>query len=148
MSIKRLKEKVQAEIKYLKEAYDLEIVESPELPAYEKVLGWIEEESLPDKTLFDDFWKIYPGLRKKDKPKSRTLFNKQNRETQELIINHIRHRSENDPCWLEGNGKFIPGPVPFLNQNGWTDEYRVNELSRFDAKTQKSVGALQEFVNG
>ena len=106
------------------------------------------EENLKDSVFFTEFWSVYPGPRKRDKPKAKALFNKQNQSTQELIINHIKHRSLNDPQWLKDNGNFIPGPVPFLNQNGWTDEYRVNELSRFDAKTQKSVGALQEFVNG
>jgi len=107
-----------------------------------------ECKNLKDSVFFTEFWSVYPGPRKRDKPKAKALFNKQNQSTQELIINHIKHRSLNDPQWLKDNGNFIPGPVPFLNQNGWTDEYRVNELSRFDAKTQKSVGALQEFVNG
>ena len=98
--------------------------------------------------LFDDFWKIYPGPRKNNKPKAKTLFNKQNKATQELIINHIRHRSLNDPEWLKDNGDFIPGPVPFLNQNRWTDEYRVNELARFDETTQHNISVLKDFVDG
>ncbi len=98
-------------------------------------------------TLFDDFWKIYPGPRKNNKPKAKTLFNKQNKATQELIINHIRHRSLNDPEWTKEDGKFIPGPVTFLNQNRWTDEYRVNDLAGFGEKTQQSIRNVQEYLD-
>ena len=100
----------------------------------------------PPDDLFKEFWSIYPGPRKRDKPKAKALFNKQSKEIQELIINHIKHRSLNDPEWTKENGKFIPGPVPFLRQNGWTDEYRVNELSQFDEKTQSSIRAGRNFL--
>jgi len=156
MDIKELKKRIEMAIEHLSGQVitdSISVSSQVELDLLKTVLVWIDEDSLPvkrasDNCLFDIFWENYPGPRKKDKPKSRKLFNKQDRETQELIINHIMHRQDNDNEWTKSNGDFIPGPVPFLNQNGWTDEYRVNELSRFDAKTQKSVGALQEFVNG
>ncbi len=100
-----------------------------------------------DTSLFDTFWKIYPGPRKRDKPKARTLFNKQNKATQELIVNHIKHRSANDPQWLKDGGEFIPGPCPFLRQNGWTDEYKVDAGGGFDDRTRKSISATQQFLD-
>jgi hypothetical protein len=104
------------------------------------------EKKLPvevDNPLFNTFWKIYPGPRKRDKPKAKTLFNKESKATQELIVNHIKHRSLNDPQWLKNSGDFIPGPVPFLNQHGWTDEYRATgSESRFTDLTQKNINTV------
>ena len=97
--------------------------------------------------LFKEFWSIYPGPRKRDKPKAEILFTKQNQSTQELIINHIKHRSLNDPEWTKENGQFIPGPVPFLRQSGWTDEYRVNELSGFSDKAQESIRNIRDYID-
>jgi len=110
-----------------------------EIMAYKRVLNWLDEPEPKCTEHFDEFWRIYPGSRKNNKPKARTLFNKQTKSTQELIINHIKHRSLNDPNWIADNGKYIPGPVPFLNQHGWTDEYRTNKLSAYSEQTQKNI---------
>ncbi|KKK79146.1 hypothetical protein LCGC14_2836480, partial [marine sediment metagenome] len=51
------------------------------------------------------------------------------------------------PEWTKEDGKYIPGPVPFLNQNRWTDEYRVNDLAGFGEKTQQSIRNVQEYLD-
>ena len=99
-----------------------------------------------DKDLFNQFWKNYPGPRKKDKPKAAELFKRQPIEIQETIVSHILHRQQVDPEWLKDNGKFIPGPVPFLNQHGWTDEYRI-QIAGSDEKTQRTMAAMQQLVD-
>ena len=117
------------------------------IPEESRAEGETEQRERQNTTLFTEFWSIYPGPRKKDKPLTKTLFNKQNQSTQELIINHIKHRSLNDPEWTKENGQFIPGPVPFLRQSGWTDEYRVNELSGFSDKAQESIRNIRDYID-
>ena len=96
--------------------------------------------------LFIEFWSVYPKGRKSDKPGCFAKFKKQPHQTQLDIIEHVRIRATCDAQWLEG---YIPLSKTFMNNNRWTDEYRVSDgISNFDDKTQKTVSAMQEFVNG
>ena len=94
--------------------------------------------------LFIEFWSVYPKGRKSDKPGCYAIFKKQPHQTQLDIIEHVRLRATCDAQWLEG---YIPLSKTFMNNNRWTDEYRVNELSGFSDKAQESIRNIRDYID-
>ncbi|MCK4609457.1 MAG: hypothetical protein KAT71_08240 [Gammaproteobacteria bacterium] len=78
---------------------------------------------------FDDFWANYPN--KKAKAKARTkyiaLITKKP-ELHEIIINALSKHKETKQ-WNEANGKYIPHPTTWLNQERWEDEIEEGDIT-------------------
>lgn len=72
----------------------------------------------PASQMFEEFWKVWPvkvgrkAAGNKWKKRKLDSIGKQ-------IIEHVRHRIDNDPRWQAG---YIMGVEKFLNQDLWTDE--------------------------
>lgn len=68
---------------------------------------------------FEEFWKTYP--RKVNKKEATTSWNKAKLPSLETIIKSIEKQKTSDQ-WLGDNGKYIPYPSTWLNQERWNDE--------------------------
>lgn len=85
-----------------------------------------ENKKKKENELFDKFWEVYP--RKVDKKKAREKFTKikPTEELVDLMIKQIeRFKQTND--WQKENGKYIPHPSTWLNNNRWEDEIETEE---------------------
>lgn len=81
---------------------------------------------------FNDFWEIYP--KKVGKGTALNSFKRKvkNEETFNLIKQDLEKRKGYEE-WLKKNGKFIPHPSTYLNQERWLDEYEIsNQRKPFD----------------
>lgn len=85
-----------------------------------------ENKKKKENEFFDKFWEVYP--RKVDKKKAREKFAKI-KPTEELVDTMIkqieRFKQTND--WQKENGKYIPHPSTWLNNNRWEDEIETEE---------------------
>lgn len=79
-----------------------------------------EAQKTTDET-FEEFWAAYP--RKDGKKVARQKWNrlKPDEETRKKILADIERRKRS-PEWLKENGRFIPMPSTYLNQQRWEDE--------------------------
>ena len=79
--------------------------------------------------LFDEFWQKYP--RKVSKKKSKEIFTRLFKKTKnpdklfKEIISGLERYKKTDQ-WNRDNGRFIPHPSTWLNQERWTDEVSYN----------------------
>lgn len=90
----------------------------------------LSKDKLMVKNGFEIFYKEYP--RKVGKRKSKETFNKINPNQQLLdkMLKSIEHVKKSDD-WQKENGKYIPHPATWLNQERWEDE--INEKpKRYD----------------
>lgn len=71
--------------------------------------------------MFDQFWAAYP--RKEAKPKAYAAFQKINpdEELLEKMLSAIERWKASDQ-WNEDNGRYIPHPTTWLNQQRWNDD--------------------------
>jgi hypothetical protein len=79
-----------------------------------------EAKKATDET-FEEFWAAYP--RKDGKKVARQRWNrlKPDEEMRKKILADIERRKRS-PEWLKENGRFIPMPATYLNQQRWEDE--------------------------
>lgn len=68
---------------------------------------------------FDEFWEQYP--KKKSKKKARELFAKLDEATKDKVIKDVVERSCHDRDWLKDDGRYIPYPTTYLNNESWED---------------------------
>lgn len=75
---------------------------------------------------FETFWKEYPKKVAKVNVKKWFTKNKPNEELFNKIMNGLR-KFKNSEDWSKDNGKFIPYPSTWLNQERWEDEIQEQE---------------------
>lgn len=95
----------------------------------------ISKDKIIDTTateLFEIFWSEYPNKVKK----SITLakWKKIDPKLYEKIIADVKERKAKDQAWLEEDGKYIPHPTTYLNQQRWEDEIK---------KPRSKVGSMK-----
>jgi len=73
---------------------------------------------------FDVFWKAYPKKKNKREALSRWR-NKKLPPLEELLLVLEKHKQTDD--WKKENGKYIPYPSSWLNQERWTDEIETQQ---------------------
>lgn len=76
--------------------------------------------------LFEDFWKAYPKKVKKKNARDKFLKLKVDEELFNVIINKLEAFKKTEQ-WKKDNGKFIPYPDTWLNQERWEDEIEVKK---------------------
>jgi biotin operon repressor len=79
------------------------------------------KKTLCDNGAFDRFWSVYP--KKVDKAEAQKVWAKLNpsKELVEQIVAAVE-RQKLTRQWLEENGRYVPNPTTWLNQQRWTDE--------------------------
>jgi hypothetical protein len=73
---------------------------------------------------FEEFWKAYP--RKVNKREATERWNRAKLPEMSFIINAIEIQKQTDQ-WKKDNGKFIPHPTTWINQERWNDEVEVKK---------------------
>lgn len=75
-------------------------------------------------TGFEEFWNKYP--RKVAKPQALKAFSKISPSTEllQLILAGVENQSKSDQ-WTKDDGKYIPHPATWLNQQRWEDEVKI-----------------------
>lgn len=88
----------------------------------------IQSSSSSDDGLFDEFWKKYP--RREGKGEARKAWKKIKSPKQTLaeIVTALGWQTQTEQ-WVRDNGKFIPHPATYLNQQRWLDEPASNVVS-------------------
>lgn len=91
-----------------------------------------EDKKREENTLrhFDEFWKAYPNKVAKVKALQswKQIFSKRSKEHPEAISNEIQtglERAKKSPQWTKDDGRYIPHPTTWLNQERWNDEIAV-----------------------
>lgn len=79
-----------------------------------------KQDTVAQNEKFEEFWRFYP--RKTDKKKARLIFSKLVLEEQNKVLADIQIRASRHGPWLRDNGRFIPHPSTYLNNNRWEDE--------------------------
>lgn len=85
---------------------------------------------------FDDFWKIFP--KKRSKQKAQEKFLKLPRAFLPKILRAVREQTESNE-WQKEGGQFIPHPTTWLNGKRWEDDidsYNFNNTNH--GKNQRS----------
>lgn len=79
---------------------------------------------------FDQFWKIYP--RKTGKGAARRAWEKikPTSELYEKILQAVEQQKKSMD-WQRENGKYIPHPTTWLNQERWDDEVRLSAIEEW-----------------
>lgn len=85
-----------------------------------------QEKNNPYEEYFETFWKEYPKKVAKVNVKKWFTKNKPNEELFNKIMNGLR-KFKNSEDWSKDNGKFIPYPSTWLNQERWEDEIQEQE---------------------
>ena len=84
---------------------------------------------------FNEFWSIYPKkASKKEALKAYTKLSK-SKSLPDNLLDIIKQWCNNE-AWKKENGKFIPYPATWLNQERWNDEI---ELSKATYKPREAV---------
>lgn len=82
----------------------------------------LSKEKLSElETTFEQFWTIYPRKEKKKVAKQTWFKICPDNETVAKILSSIGMCKET-PQWKDQNGRFVPHPSTFLNQERWKDE--------------------------
>lgn len=89
---------------------------------------------------FDQFWKLYP--RKVKKSLAQKWFEKKKPDSElfDSIMASLKKYRES-PQWTKDNGKFIPHPSTWLNQERWEDE--IEEVKEQKTNAIFYDGAIQ-----
>ncbi len=101
---------------------NLKQTESPTEAIYEYEYEYENDtkENSTKKSPFDTFWDEYPN--RKGKGKAREAFQKAIKKTNlETMLEAIRKQKQGTQ-WNRDNGRFIPYPATWLNQERWEDE--------------------------
>ena len=78
------------------------------------------------KDFFEEFWKLYP--KKQSKKISEKSWNKLNPSTdlfKKIIFSLEAHKKTEQ--WTKENGRFIPYPATWINQERWNDEIKTKK---------------------
>lgn len=78
----------------------------------------IDKDKIINNSSFDEFWKAYP--RKVGKEAARKSWNKKQPDIN--IVLHALQWQKQTNQWFVDNGKFIPHPTTYINQERWLDE--------------------------
>lgn len=76
---------------------------------------------------FEQFWEIYPTKRKKHVAKIAWLNMRVHSQEQYALIGAAVERYKKTDQWQEKNGRYIPDPDTFLQDERWTDEIKLSE---------------------
>lgn len=87
---------------------------------------------------FERFWELYPSKRKKPVARIAWMNMRVHSEEQYALINAAVERYKKTNQWQEENGRYIPDPDTFLQDERWTDEIKLSEAVRAaDRETQE-----------
>ena len=76
---------------------------------------------------FELFWELYPSKRKKPVARIAWMNMRVHSEEQYALINSAVERYKKTNQWQEENGRYIPDPDTFLQDERWTDEIKLPE---------------------
>lgn len=76
---------------------------------------------------FERFWELYPSKRKKPVARIAWMNMRVHSEEQYALINAAVERYKKTNQWQEENGRYIPDPDTFLQDERWTDEIKLSE---------------------
>lgn len=76
---------------------------------------------------FERFWELYPSKRKKPVARIAWMNMRVHSEEQYALINVAVERYKKTNQWQEENGRYIPDPDTFLQDERWTDEIKLSE---------------------
>lgn len=76
---------------------------------------------------FELFWELYPSKRKKPVARIAWMNMPVHSEEQYALINAAVERYKKTNQWQEENGRYIPDPDTFLQDERWTDEIKLSE---------------------
>lgn len=76
---------------------------------------------------FERFWELYPSKRKKPVARMAWMNMRVHSEEQYALINAAVERYKKTNQWQEENGRYIPDPDTFLQDERWTDEIKLSE---------------------
>ena len=76
---------------------------------------------------FERFWELYPSKRKKPVARIAWMNMRVHSEEQYALINSAVERYKKTNQWQEENGRYIPDPDTFLQDERWTDEIKLPE---------------------
>ena len=93
----------------------------------------------PQGDLFDEFWAIFPAGRKQGKEAARKAWKAALRKCDPRTIIDAAAEYAASPT---GRGKFVKGPVPWLNQGCWEDDRTAWQRSDESEKNGQANGAL------
>lgn len=79
---------------------------------------------------FERFWELYPSKRKKPVARIAWMNMRVHSEGQYALINAAVERYKKTNQWQEENGRYIPDPDTFLQDERWTDEIKLSEAVR------------------
>lgn len=79
---------------------------------------------------FERFWGLYPSKRKKPVARIAWMNMRVHSEEQYALINAAVERYKKTNQWQEENGRYIPDPDTFLQDERWTDEIKLSEAVR------------------
>ena len=92
---------------------------------------------------FDAFWTAFP--KKRGKAKARTAYAKAVRGAPDLpavLLADVARRQTDDYRWTKEDGRYIPDPTTYLNQERWHDEYQPTpKLSAVNAERERAAAA-------
>ena len=74
---------------------------------------------------FERFWELYPSKRKKPVARIAWMNMRVHSEEQYALINAAVERYKKTNQWQEENGRYIPDPDTFLQDERWTDEIKL-----------------------
>lgn len=94
---------------------------------------------------FERFWEIYPSKRKKPVAKIAWLNMRVHSEEQYALINAAVERYKKTNQWQEENGRYIPDPDTFLQDERWTDEIKLSEIVKTaDKEAQEKAEWIEQ----
>ena len=76
---------------------------------------------------FELFWELYPSKRKKPVARIAWMNMRVHSEEQYALINSAVERYKKTNQWQEENGRYIPDPDTFLQDERWADEIKLPE---------------------
>lgn len=93
----------------------------------------VEAEVIKEPTgekAFEEFWEYYPL--KKAKGRARVAFRLAIKKTDIQTMLCALDNNKRSKKWMENNGKFIPHPATWLNDECWDDEMTMADVSTAD----------------
>jgi hypothetical protein len=134
----RLREAAQKQVRFSPVSAPNQPVISPDSQGPSLAKGGTEGGVVPEKKLnrkpsstrdykkteysedFTAFWGIYPKIRRKNKPKSFSLWQALPIEIRRAAYKDVQIRSTSDQQWVDG---YAPLVVTYLNGSGWEDAW-------------------------
>lgn len=98
--------------------------------------------TLPAAGGFEEFWKAYPKKKAKQDAQKAWKKLKPGAELVEKMIVAIKEQIKT-PDWNRENGRFIPLPASWLNQNRWDDQ---TEVPVFNKDTTHSSASIYDHI--